>query len=74
MGSKIRSHKQSRCLRSDVRLKAQVETAVKKGIEHFGKLDVVVKYLPLHFAFSLFLVCLVFLCHMWQSLGSPLGH
>ena len=44
-GAKIWSHERCLCIRCDVRLKAQVETAVKKGIEHFGNLDVVVKYL-----------------------------
>jgi len=41
--NKIWSHERCLCLRCDVRLKAQVETAVKRGVEHFGRLDIVVK-------------------------------
>ena len=41
--TKIWSHERCLCLRCDVRLKAQVETAVKRGVEHFGRLDIVVK-------------------------------
>ena len=49
-----------RCLpvRCDVRLKAQVEAAVKKCMDHFGKLDVVVKFIPLHFGMLIKLVAL----------------
>jgi NAD(P)-dependent dehydrogenase (short-subunit alcohol dehydrogenase family) len=42
--SKLWSHERCLAVRCDVRLKPQVEVAVKKCLEHFGKLDVVVKY------------------------------
>jgi NAD(P)-dependent dehydrogenase (short-subunit alcohol dehydrogenase family) len=41
---KLWTHERCLAVRCDVRLKPQVETAVKKCIDHFGKLDVVVKY------------------------------
>ena len=40
------THERCLPLRCDVRLKSQVEAAVKKCIERFGQLDIVVKYLP----------------------------
>jgi len=40
------SHERCLVLRCDVRLKYEVETAVAKTIERFGRLDVVVKYTP----------------------------
>jgi NAD(P)-dependent dehydrogenase (short-subunit alcohol dehydrogenase family) len=38
------THERCLVLRCDVRLNAQVETAVKKTIERFGQLDIVAKY------------------------------
>ena len=42
-GNKIWTHERCLAIRCDVRLKAQVEAAVKKCLERFGRLDVVVK-------------------------------
>ena len=39
------THERCLVLRCDVRIKAQVETAVKKTIERFGHLDIVCKSL-----------------------------
>jgi NAD(P)-dependent dehydrogenase (short-subunit alcohol dehydrogenase family) len=41
---KLWTHERCLPLRCDVRLKPQIETAVKKCLEHFGRLDIVVKY------------------------------
>jgi NAD(P)-dependent dehydrogenase (short-subunit alcohol dehydrogenase family) len=43
---KIWTHERCLPIRCDVRLKPQIETAVKKTLEHFGRLDIVVKYIP----------------------------
>lgn len=40
---KLWTHERLLAVRCDVRLKAQVETAVNKALEQFGKLDIVVK-------------------------------
>jgi NAD(P)-dependent dehydrogenase (short-subunit alcohol dehydrogenase family) len=44
--NKIWSHERCLAIRCDVRLKAQVGVAVKKCLERFGQLDVVVKSVP----------------------------
>lgn len=41
---KLWTHERLLAVRCDVRLRAQVEEAVKKTLEQFGKLDIVVKY------------------------------
>ena len=43
---KLWTHERCLPIRCDVRLKPQIETAVKKTLEHFGRLDIVVKYIP----------------------------
>lgn len=43
---RIWTHERCLAIRCDVRLKSQVEVAVKKCIERFGQLDIVVKYSP----------------------------
>jgi len=42
--TKLWTHERLLAVRCDIRLKPQVEVAVKKTLEQFGKLDVVVKY------------------------------
>ena len=61
--NKIWTHERCLAIRCDVRLKAQVETAVKKCLERFGQLDVVVKYTlpPLKLTIS---------CAGWGILGT----
>jgi NAD(P)-dependent dehydrogenase (short-subunit alcohol dehydrogenase family) len=44
--NKIWTHERCLPLRCDVRLKPQIETVVKRCLEHFGRLDIVVKYSP----------------------------
>jgi len=44
--NKIWTHERCLAIRCDVRLKTQVEVAVKKCLERFGQLDVVVKSVP----------------------------
>jgi hypothetical protein len=41
---KLWSHERVLAVRCDVRLKDQVEQAVKRTLERFGNLDIVVKY------------------------------
>ena len=42
--TKLWTHEQCLPVRCDVRLESQIETAVKKCTERFGRLDIVVKY------------------------------